>query len=420
MQTENSQNEILRDDNPKTNPYLLSHIKQEEEFFSAFKSSQLHHSWLITGPNGIGKASLAYRIARYIFTLTATDHLKNLNINIDVSAPIVDNSFEYEEEEGDDSENMGFFNDDMDGDSQVISSGTSNQVAKSESLEEKDKSPLKLSPSHPVFERLTAGGLTDLIVIEREYNETTKKLKTEISVEQIRALKEFFSKTSSEGGYRVAIIDSVDEMNPNGRNALLKILEEAPEKSLLLLICHNINGLLPTIKSRCRILKLSPISNDNMKVLLQHHLPNVDEKSRNTLLNISGGSIGMALNIYKNNGLELQSRILKIIPEIFNKKNASVLDIANMVANEEMFKIFEHIIINFIENAIKYKSGIVAEGIEAEEKLALQTITSYYTNVKALFSIREQVLKHFQLYPVLNLDITALVISTFERMKNVH
>lgn len=421
MQTENSQNEILRDDNPKTNPYLLSHIKQEEEFFSAFKSSQLHHSWLITGPKGIGKASLAYRIARYIFTLTATDHLKNLNINIDVNAPIVNNSFEYEEEEDDyDSDEVGSFYDDMGGDSQTMSSGTSNTTAKSETLDKKDTSPLKLSPSHPVFERLIAGGLTDLIIVERELNETTKKLKTEISVEQIRALKEFFSKTSSEGGYRVAIIDSVDEMNPNGRNALLKILEEAPEKSLLLLICHNINGLLPTIKSRCRILKLSPVTNDNMKVLLQHYLPNVDEKSHNTLLNISGGSIGMALNIYKNNGLELQKQILKVIPEIFNKKNASVLDIANMVATEEMFKIFEHIIINFIENAIKYKSGIIAENIEAEEKLALQTITSYYTNVKALFSIREQILKHFQLYPVLNLDITALVISTFERIKNVH
>ena len=417
MQTEKDQTDSLRDNNPKTNPYLLSHLRQEEEFFSSFKSSKLHHSWLIVGPRGIGKATLAYRIARYIFTLIDADHFKNLNIKIDQSAQIVDNSVYYEEDDDEDdyTNDMEFF-DDSESDSQLSSSVST----KSDDLEELDTSPLKLPKSHPVFERLIAGGLTDLFIVEREYNDTTKKLKTEISIEQIRALKEFFSKTSSEGGYRVAIIDSVDEMNPNSSNALLKILEEAPKKSLLLLICHNINGVLPTIKSRCRILKLSPITNDNMDILLRNYLPDIDEQSHNTLLNISGGSIGLALNIYNNNGLELQRQILKIIPEIFNKKNAGILDVANIINSEEMFKIFEHIILNFIENAIKFKSGITLKNIDDVETIALQTITSYYKNIKALFGIRESLLKNFRLYPILNLDITALVISTFERMKNVY
>ncbi|MDE6224320.1 MAG: hypothetical protein K2M23_02475, partial [Alphaproteobacteria bacterium] len=85
-----------KNDSPKTTPFLLSHLKEETEFFNAFKSSHLHHSWLITGPKGIGKATLAYRIARYIFSLSNPDHLKNLNIKIDTSSPILTNNFSYD------------------------------------------------------------------------------------------------------------------------------------------------------------------------------------------------------------------------------------------------------------------------------------------------------------------------------------
>lgn len=404
-----------KNDSPKTTPFLLSHLKEETEFFNAFKSSHLHHSWLITGPKGIGKATLAYRIARYIFSLSNPDHLKNLNIKIDTSSPILTNNFSYdEEEEGDDTENMEFFENDS-----VAVSQPQSSISKG-SLEKLDTSPLKLSSSHPIFERLTAGGLTDLIIIEREYSETTNKLKTEISVEQIRNLKEFFSKTSSEGGYKIAIIDSVDEMNANSKNALLKILEEAPAKSLLLLICHNINGILPTIKSRCRILKLSPIDNENMKLLLREKLPNITDEEITKLISISDGSIGTAINIYNNKGLDLQNKIFTLIPEIFNKKNAGILEIANLVSNEEVFKIFQNIILNFLSNAIKYKSKIELLNLGNTEKIALETITAHYANIKSLFAIRENLLNNFRLYPLLNLDITALIISTFERIKNVY
>lgn len=403
-----------KNDSPKTTTFLLSHLKEETEFFNAFKSAHLHHSWLIVGPKGIGKATLAYRIARYIFSLSNPDHLKNLNIKIDTSSPILENNFSYDDEEGDDTDTMGFFED------TPVTVAQSQPSVSNVSLEKLDTSPLKLAPSHPIFERLTTGGLTDLIVIEREFSDTTKKLKTEISVEQIRNLKEFFSKTSSEGGYKVAIIDSVDEMNANSKNALLKILEEAPEKSLLLLICHNINGILPTIKSRCRILKLSHIDNENMKLLLREKLPDITEEEITKLVNISDGSIGTAINIYNNKGLDLQHKIFTLIPEIFNKKNAGILEIANLVSNEEIFKIFQNIILNFLSSAIKYKSKVALPNIDTTEKIALETITTHYKNIKSLFAIRESLLNNFRLYPLLNLDITALIISTFERIKNVY
>ena len=404
------------ENSPKTTPFLLSHNKEEEEFFKSFKSEHLHHSWLITGLKGIGKASLAYRIARYIFSLNNPNPLKDLNINIDTSSPILDNiednSWSYEED--DDMDSNVLFEDSF--------SPTTYPISQSVSLDKYDNSPLKLSQSHPIFERLKAGGLTDLLIVEREYSDANKtKLKTEISIEQIRKLKEFFSKTSSEGGYRVAIIDSVDEMNSNSANALLKILEEAPKKSLLLLVCHNINAILPTIKSRCRILKLSPIDDENMKLLIQDTIPNIKQDEIAPLIYMSNGSIGTAINIYNNNGLSLQNTFFTLIPEILSKKNTPLQSIITSISNnEEVFKIFQTIVIRFLSNAIKYKSKINLPYITNEEKKALDAITNYYPNIKILFSIREDILKNYELYKVINLDIMALIISTFERIKNVN
>ena len=210
-------------------------------------------------------------------------------------------------------------------------------------------------------------------------------------------------------------------MNTNSKNALLKILEEAPNQSLLLLICHNINGLLPTIKSRCRILKLSPIDDKNMELLLKDKIPSIKENEIKELIKISEGSIGTALNIYKNNGLDLQTKFLGVIPEIFNKKNSGILEIINTVGNsEEIFNIFQDIVIRFLSNAIKYKSKLPIKNLTDIETRALDVITTYYKNIKSLFSIREAVLKDFRLVPLLNLDITATIISTFERIKNVN
>ena len=160
-----------QENNPKDTPYLLSHQKEEEEFFTAFKSGHLHHSWLITGTKGIGKATLAYRIARYIFSLNNPNHLKNLNINIDTSSPILDNlpenNFNYDDEDEDESE-------DSFSSLNYTETPIQSQSVASVSLDKFDTSPLKLSASHPIFERLKAGGLTDLIIIEREFSDASK------------------------------------------------------------------------------------------------------------------------------------------------------------------------------------------------------------------------------------------------------
>ncbi len=411
---------------PRTSPYLLSHLEAEEEFFKLLKADNLHHSWIITGEKGIGKATLAYRIIRYIFSSSNnSDIMSNLNLELDTSISSIasnDNSFL---DDSDDEEESEYTDTDFsfeDTNSSSLSAPAEKNIQNSIVLNELDTSPLKHFASHPIFERLLAGGLTDLKVITREYSDSAKtKLKSEISIDQIRDLKEFFSKTSSEGGYKIALIDSLDEMNPKSTNALLKILEEAPNKSLLLLICNNYEALLDTIKSRCRILKLLNLNDDTMQVLLSEYIPNISEDDIAKLIMLSSGSIGTALNFYKSDGLTILDTFNSIIPDFLNKKNKRLLELTSLIGNSEIkFKVFQKILITFINKLIKLNSNVSVSFSSKEEEQALCLAQKYFLNTDKLFKIREEVLKNFELTPILNLDTTAAIITCFERLKNAY
>ena len=99
-----------------------------------------------------------------------------------------------------------------------------------------------------------------MFLCRRTPNEKRDRLQTVITVDEVRKMKSFFALSSADGGRRVAIIDSIDEMNPNAANALLKLLEEPPARVTILMISHQPAKLLPTIRSRCRELRLGPLS----------------------------------------------------------------------------------------------------------------------------------------------------------------
>jgi DNA polymerase-3 subunit delta' len=119
---------------------------------------------------------------------------------------------------------------------------------------------LQIDAGHPVSRRMVAQAQGDLLVLERTINEKTNKLRQDIAVEDVRRTVAFFGSTAGEGGWRIAIVDAVDELNPSGANALLKVLEEPPRRALLLLVSHSAARVLPTIRSRCRVLTLRPLS----------------------------------------------------------------------------------------------------------------------------------------------------------------
>jgi DNA polymerase III subunit delta' len=184
---------------PRETPVLFGHAAAEATLFGAYRSGRIPHAFLIVGPKGIGKATLAYRMARFVMA------------HPDPAAPEVRNAVS-----------------------------------------------LAVDDNDPVARRIAAQGQPDLLVIERVLNDKGVLHKL-IRVEDVRETVPFFGSTAREGGWRIAIVDAVDELNASGANALLKVLEEPPERALLLLVSHSTSRVLPTIRSRCRILTLRPL-----------------------------------------------------------------------------------------------------------------------------------------------------------------
>ena len=206
----------------------------------AIRAGRPPQAWLITGPPGIGKATLAYRIARYVLRYGATD---------------------------------------------------------------KGPPDLAVPPTDPVSRQIEAQSHPGLLVLRRQENDRGK-LKTVLDVDEVRRLGSFFGMTAEAGGWRVAIVDSADEMNDNAANALLKILEEPPPRGLLMLISHAPGRLLPTIRSRSQRLDLKPLDEPSLNDALTHFLPDIDGDDRTALLQLSEGSLGLALRLSGGEGLK--------------------------------------------------------------------------------------------------------------------
>jgi DNA polymerase-3 subunit delta' len=185
---------------PRETFALLGHAQAECALLDEYRSGRVAHAWLIGGPTGIGKATLAYRMARFVLA------------HPDPLAPAV-----------------------------------------------RDATTLVVPPGAPAARRVAGRAHPDLLVLEREPDDKGK-MRTVITVDQVRRTVSFFGSTAGEGGWRVCIVDSADELQyPQGSNALLKVLEEPPPRSLFLLVSHAPGRLLPTIRSRCRRLTLRPL-----------------------------------------------------------------------------------------------------------------------------------------------------------------
>jgi DNA polymerase-3 subunit delta' len=217
---------------PRHRTNLIGHEAAEKHLLDAYKSGRFHHAWLVTGPQGIGKATLAYRLARYL--------LKHPD----------------------------------------------QQAAPADSLE--------VSASDTVASQIDARSHPDLLVVERAVEKG--KLKSGISVEASRKASVFFGKTAAAGGWRVAIIDAADNMNNAAANSVLKTLEEPPEKSVFILVCHQRGKLLPTIRSRCIELSLNTLSEPEVAAVLEG-LPDGAGKQALPHVPQAGGRPGLALSL---------------------------------------------------------------------------------------------------------------------------
>lgn len=240
---------------PRETTSLYGQATAEAEVLDAWAAGRMPHAWLLTGPRGVGKATLAYRIAR---KRIAEDPAGGL-----FGAPAPPES-------------------------------------------------LSVDPDHPVARRIAAGAERGLAMMRRSVNPKTEKLNTAILVGDVRGLKSVFEMTHADGGWRVAVVDPAEEMNAAAANALLKLLEEPPPRSLFLLISHAPRRLLPTIRSRCRTLTLAPLGPDDLAAALAD-AGVAPEGDMAALALLSGGSAGEAARLAAADGVALYARIVRLM-----------------------------------------------------------------------------------------------------------
>lgn len=168
-----------------------------------------------------------------------------------------------------------------------------------------------MAPEHPVFRQLATLASPQLFLGRRPWDDKAERLKTAITIDEIRGLKSFFQLSATEGGRRMAIIDAADDLNGPAANALLKILEEPPARAVLLLVCHRPDALLPTIRSRCRLLRLAPLGASDLGAALA--AAGAAEATEPGLATLAGGSVGAALDLAEAGGLAIYNDILTLL-----------------------------------------------------------------------------------------------------------
>ena len=193
--------------------------------------------------------------------------------------------------------------------------------------------PASVDPDHPVLRRIRAGAEPRLCTVTRSIAEKTGRLRDVIAVDDVRALHGFLGLTAADGGQRVVIVDAADEMNRAAANALLKMLEEPPRATTLLLIAHQPARLLPTIRSRCVQLRLAPLSPADMAAALQQAgAPELEAMQAQALAELSGGSVGAALRLLHQDGLSLYADLVDLLAGLPSFDRAKARALADSVA----------------------------------------------------------------------------------------
>jgi DNA polymerase-3 subunit delta' len=332
-------------DLPREQMRLIGHAREERLLLDAYRSGRIHHGWIFGGIKGSGKATLAFRFARFVLA------------NPDPNAPAV-------------------------------------QAATS----------LAVDPSLPVSRRVATGAHVDLLHLKRPWDEKAKRFKTEVPVDEVRRTVGFFGSTAGEGGWRIAIVDPADELNANAANALLKILEEPPARSLFLVIANHPGRLLPTIRSRCRTLTLAPLSvkdvHDGMIALGigQGHADNILQ----SVATLSDGSLRRAALLLELGGVDIWNGVSRLMTGLPRVDLKAVHVLADQVSSRGADDVWE-LGIEFIVRAIHAHATSLAGG----DLAASARWAKLHADLLAQVATAE----------ALNLDRKALVLSIFRAIQ---
>ncbi len=337
---------------PRETAVLFGHQAAERALAEALGAGRVHHAWLITGPTGIGKATLSYRFARAALAEPEERSLSDLTVP-----------------------------------------DTSRAARQVRAL------------SHP-----------GLIVIRRPWDDKAKRFATSIPVDEVRKLRAFLSRSAAAETWRVVIVDEAGELNISAANALLKSLEEPPPRTVFLLVSSAPGRLLPTIRSRCRTLALQPLASEPLRAAATQALAAVDKDVPGAadwlkLERLAEGSVGRLLGLWQSGGLDLYERIAALtrsLPRVDWRAVHALSDELQPAAAQPQFELFFELLLAVLARLIRAQAA--GEGGTDEQELARRLIGE--ERLASFAGLWERIGRNKAETLALNLDRKALVLET--------
>ena len=281
---------------PRENEGLIGHEAQERAFLDAYKQGRFPHAWILAGAEGIGKASFAYRAAAFVLTYP------------DPTAPAVQNA-----------------------------------------------TRLSVPAQSKALHLIRAQGHPDLLVLKRRWHPDRKRLETEISVDHARDVVGFFGSTAGSGGWRVLIVDAGDDLNRNSANALLKLIEEPPPRCLVMIVSHVPGRLIPTIRSRCRLMAFRPLADEDVVRALQAAHADASPDLLRQAASFAEGSPGRAFRFVDDMALAIMSSVraqLDALPVLDRLALHQMADGLSGRQNDEAYELFEDVLAGWIHEQL--------------------------------------------------------------------
>lgn len=361
---------------PRKQNFLLGHDEQKTLIQRLFDDSKMPHGWILTGPDGIGKATFAYHMAKFLLN-------------------------------------------------QPKESAGQDALFGAPAPNENSAEPLGYPLNSPITGRIEAASHGDFTVLDLE---STEGKKDELKVDQIRQVVQFLQKTSSEGGWRIVLIDNAEIMNNAAQNALLKVLEEPPEKTVLILVTSSPSSLLPTIKSRCRLLSFKALNDDDISQLIARsnilaERPDITPKQA---VNFAEGRFGYLKSFLKGNAAEIFAHVIEGLDALPNTLNRQkLLDTTNKILAEkrnESVQSFFQITRWWLNRLMKDITGIKAYQPMSEPEAALignlKEACDQEKMVEALSGLWEKIGTFEQDYQWANFDPQTIIFEIFLMFEN--
>ncbi|MFN8830038.1 MAG: DNA polymerase III subunit delta' [Labrys sp. (in: a-proteobacteria)] len=284
---------------PRETTRLIGQEAAENAFLEAYLSGRAHHAWIIGGPEGIGKATLTYRIAKFVF----------------------------------------------DNPDPARAAGASS---------------LAVTADRPAVRLIEAQSHPDLFVLRRAWNSERKTHFSNIRVDDVRRIGAFFGSTAAYGGWRITIVDAAEDLAREGANSLLKVLEEPPERALFLIVSHQPGRLLPTIRSRCRRLTLSTLTEDEVSEAAALARPDIDRAVLREAARLADGSVRLTLSLAGGEGIAVHKALTDLLarlPAVDVGLAHQFADRMSGRAGDEAFSLFRAFLDDWLHQRVVLEAG---------------------------------------------------------------